>query len=213
MVINHVVLTVIFGVFVLNSVTVTGWSLGFLKFAFGASGVLGTPGPLAGLLFTLSLFVVSDGVLFVAHWLHHKTPILWEFHKVHHSAEVLTPLTVLRTHPVEILINALVASAALGGMNAIFLYLHTSAVAGMTVIGANVFGFLFYLIGYHLRHSHIWIMFPKYIRNHISSPALHHIHHSKKPEHQQASANAPTWQMPAFYPTAIRECMNTRKST
>src|ERR1039458_8498353 len=35
--------------------------------------------------------------------LFHAIPALWEFHKVHHSAEVLTPLTEMRTHPVEII--------------------------------------------------------------------------------------------------------------
>src|SRR4029453_5732873 len=34
------------------------------------------------------------------HWLSHKVPLLWEFHKVHHNAEVLTPLTNFRVHPV-----------------------------------------------------------------------------------------------------------------
>ena len=35
--------------------------------------------------------------------LFHKIPALWEFHKVHHSAEVMTTLTELRQHPVEII--------------------------------------------------------------------------------------------------------------
>jgi len=28
-------------------------------------------------------------------------PFLWEFHKVHHSANVLTPITAFRVHPVD----------------------------------------------------------------------------------------------------------------
>ena len=28
-----------------------------------------------------------------AHYLQHRVPILWELHKVHHSAEVMTPIT------------------------------------------------------------------------------------------------------------------------
>ena len=38
-----------------------------------------------------------------AHYAFHKIPALWEFHKVHHSAEVMTTLTELRQHPVEII--------------------------------------------------------------------------------------------------------------
>ena len=37
------------------------------------------------------------------HYLFHKVPAMWEFHKVHHSAEVMTTLTELRQHPVEII--------------------------------------------------------------------------------------------------------------
>jgi hypothetical protein len=36
-----------------------------------------------------------------AHYCFHKVPALGEFHKVHHSAEVMTGLTELRQHPVE----------------------------------------------------------------------------------------------------------------
>ena len=39
-----------------------------------------------------------------AHYGFHKVPALWEFHKVHHSAEVMTTLTELRQHPVEIIV-------------------------------------------------------------------------------------------------------------
>jgi sterol desaturase/sphingolipid hydroxylase (fatty acid hydroxylase superfamily) len=31
----------------------------------------------------------------------HRIPVLWEFHKVHHSAEVLTPISLYRAHPVD----------------------------------------------------------------------------------------------------------------
>ena len=41
----------------------------------------------------------------------------------------------------------------------------------------------FFLAGYHLRHSHVWLPFPKYIRDVISSPAVRQIHHSDQPRH------------------------------
>ena len=40
----------------------------------------------------------------------HKWPILWALHKVHHSATVLTPMTVFRTHPLEGIIFSLRSS-------------------------------------------------------------------------------------------------------
>jgi len=48
------------------------------------------------------------------HWLSHKVPLLGEFHKVHHNAKVLTPLTNFRVHPVctWVFTNILAVSAA-----------------------------------------------------------------------------------------------------
>lgn len=41
---------------------------------------------------------------FLRYWLHyagHRVPFLWQFHKVHHSAEYLDATTGLRMHPVD----------------------------------------------------------------------------------------------------------------
>jgi sterol desaturase/sphingolipid hydroxylase (fatty acid hydroxylase superfamily) len=182
-VVNHILHVLILGGVIANTVTVTEGALALLRLVLGDTGGGTEAGPLASLAFTVCTLVAFDGGLFVAHWLQHKLPVLWEFHKVHHSAEVLTPITVLRMHPVDIILNALTTAVLLGAANGVFLYLYAGAVAEMTVIGANVLSFLFFLGGYHLRHSHVWILFPRGLREHISSPALHHIHHSKDPRH------------------------------
>ena len=52
-------------------------------------------------LFTISYFVLDDLTKFITHALMHKIPLLWEIHKTHHSARVLTPMTIFRTHPLE----------------------------------------------------------------------------------------------------------------
>ena len=44
------------------------------------------------LAFTFVSVLASDFMFFVHHYLQHKVKFLWEFHKVHHSAEVLTPM-------------------------------------------------------------------------------------------------------------------------
>ena len=46
-----------------------------------------------------------DAALWFTHWLFHVVPELWEFHKVHHSAEVMTPITAARMHPVEEIVD------------------------------------------------------------------------------------------------------------
>ena len=40
---------------------------------------------------TAMLFLSYELGYWFNHWLSHKVPVLWEFHKVHHSATVLTP--------------------------------------------------------------------------------------------------------------------------
>ena len=53
-------------------------------------------------------FLLADFGFFFSHYLMHKIPLLWVFHEVHHSAEVLMPVTVHRVHPVEDLDRLLV---------------------------------------------------------------------------------------------------------
>jgi sterol desaturase/sphingolipid hydroxylase (fatty acid hydroxylase superfamily) len=181
--VNHLLHAGILGALIANTAVMTGSFLTVLRFILGEEGLNATPGPVASIVFTICMLLAVDGDLFLAHWLQHKIPTLWEFHKVHHSAEVLTPITVLRMHPVDIVLNALTQASLLGIANAVFLCIYRDPVAEVTVIGANALSFLFFLGGYHLRHSHVWILFPRGIRDHISSPALHHIHHSKNPKH------------------------------
>jgi len=44
-------------------------------------------GWLATTLMTIAAVVVMDFAIFSTHFLQHRVPLLWEFHKVHHSAE------------------------------------------------------------------------------------------------------------------------------
>ena len=54
--------------------------------------------------YTITFFVLLDFGHYLAHLAQHRIPLLWEFHKVHHSAEVLTPITNGRLHPVDLYI-------------------------------------------------------------------------------------------------------------
>jgi sterol desaturase/sphingolipid hydroxylase (fatty acid hydroxylase superfamily) len=134
--------------------------------------------------FGLASFLTYDLGNFVQHWLQHRVSILWEFHKVHHSAEVLTPITAVRVHPVaELFASQVLASFSAAG-NGAFLYFYGGKIAAFTVFGANILFLLHYTIGgYHLQHSHIWINFPPVIRRIFVSPAMHMIHHSRDPRH------------------------------
>jgi len=49
-------------------------------------------------------------------YLQHKLPILWQFHKVHHSGEVMHPLSNFREHPVDNFTYKLITSFCSGLM-------------------------------------------------------------------------------------------------
>jgi len=146
-----------------------------------------TPGWQAGWTargaFTVCELLAIDGGLFLAHYLQHRVPLLWEFHKTHHSAETLTPITVFRMHPVDLLFNSLLVTVLMGGVAGLFASVYSAPVSAFALNGMNIGLFLFYFAGMHLRHSHVWLTFPGWIGRHISSPALHQIHHSTDPKH------------------------------
>lgn len=126
---------------------------------------------------------VVDFVAFFLHYLQHKVPILWEFHKVHHSSEVMHPLSNYREHPIDNFTYAIGTGIAYG----LFMGLarvHLGYVPTMPqVLGLPVIFFLFNIAGYNLRHSHIWLRWPGRWSMIFPSPAHHHVHHSRHPEH------------------------------
>jgi sterol desaturase/sphingolipid hydroxylase (fatty acid hydroxylase superfamily)/creatinine amidohydrolase/Fe(II)-dependent formamide hydrolase-like protein len=124
-----------------------------------------------------------DFGLFLAHVLQHRVPTLWEFHKVHHSAQVLTPLTAYRMHPVDDLLSMSLAGALSGLVFGVFEFLRPGNAGIWTVLGLNAALFLYYATGYNLRHSHLWLSYGPWFSRVLVSPAQHQIHHSKAPEH------------------------------
>ncbi len=131
-------------------------------------------------LYTVCLFIVSD---FTRYWLHrflHTIPILWEFHKVHHSAKVLNPLTFYRVHPVENILFGFRYSLSIGLVTGVFIYFFGSKIGIYEVLGANIFVFVFSLFGSNLRHSHIPFAYFNFLEKWLISPKQHQIHHSKK---------------------------------
>ena len=132
------------------------------------------------LMYTLALFFVSD---FTRYWLHrflHTIPFLWEFHKVHHSAKVLTPITFYRVHPVENLLFGLRYSISIGFVTGVFIYFFGAMIDIYMILGVNLFLFIFSLLGSNLRHSHVPFSYGKYLEKWFISPKQHQIHHSKK---------------------------------
>lgn len=135
------------------------------------------------LVTTVTLTLAADFALFLAHWLLHRLPFLWPFHATHHSAETLTPFTGYRQHPVDTFINTAVSGTvvglAFGGLRLVF----GPETHFLGLGGQSVLILLFYLLGYHLRHTHIWVDYGPRFSRILISPAQHQIHHSVDPRH------------------------------
>jgi len=118
-----------------------------------------------------------------AHYGFHKIPALWEFHKVHHSAEVMTTLTELRQHPVEIIAFMNWIGLATGIVFGVMTYAFGPGVRPFTLLNGNILTMAFLLTYGHLRHSHMWIAFTGIAGRILQSPAHHQLHHSANPAH------------------------------
>ncbi len=132
---------------------------------------------------TLIGIAVVDFCVFFSHFLLHKIPFLWPFHEVHHSAEVLTPITVHRNHPMDDMVNGLVYGVVGGFLAATYTAISGDIVSELSILGLNVFTFGYYLTVYQLRHSHIWLSFGPIMSHIFVSPAQHQIHHSIERKH------------------------------
>ena len=140
--------------------------------------------------FTLFIFILDDLTKYIVHRLMHRIPTLWALHKVHHSAETLNPITIYRTHPLEGIIFTLRASFSQGIAISTFFFLFGNKVDLFTVLGANIFIFIFNVAGSNLRHSHIYIRYWRWLEYFLISPAQHQIHHSLEEKHYDKNFGA-----------------------
>lgn len=165
-----------------GALVASGITLG-LTHLFGAREAVGPWNPVAIVLFAMAFSMASDFGYFLFHWAAHVYPPLWAIHKLHHSAEVLSPLTAARVHPLEKPIMGVFMALTTGALMGPLLYLYAGRTGVLPALGLDVFGSLFFILGHHLHHSHIWVYFGPVISRIIMSPAQHQIHHSSLPRH------------------------------
>lgn len=149
--------------------------LGYPSFMLSATATV--------VLYTIVITIADDLGTYLIHALMHYVPFLWEFHKVHHSATVLNPVTQYRVHPVELILNNIQATATMGVVMGVFRYLSASPIDELTFIGANIFSFAFLFFGSNLRHSHVPLRYFNWLEYIFISPFQHQIHHSSDPRH------------------------------
>lgn len=141
---------------------------------------LSAPTWAVSLAYGLVLFVVWDASRYIAHRLMHRIPALWALHQVHHSAEVLSPLTLHRIHPLESALYAVRGALSTGLVAGLFFWLFRSQATALSLMGVSAFGLVLNLAFGNLRHSHVWIRFGRFERWFIS-PAQHQLHHADHP--------------------------------
>src|SRR5262249_15764342 len=155
----------------------------FLAGLFGTLSPAGIGDSASRLIATIVLFLAYELGYWTDHYLKHRIPLLWEFHKVHHTAEVLSPTTNYRMHPIDTVVfynvEAVIFGVAVGALN----YLFGKPVAVFAVDGTNVILLVFIFVTVHLQHSHVWIAATGRLGRVLLSPAHHQLHHSTDPKH------------------------------
>lgn len=134
-------------------------------------------------LYSFYLLLLWDFGASYSHYLKHKIPVLWELHKVHHSAEVLNPVTAVRRHPIEAIFGGLVVAVVSGVGIAGWALVMGDNIPHLQIFGTYAGVWLWRVFGYNLRHTHVWISYGPFWNRILISPAHHQIHHSKSPDH------------------------------
>ena len=163
--------------FWLSSTVVTFFIYEGLHTVLPAGLLVGADKMLVVTLFTVAIFIMDDFTKYLVHWSLHNISILWIFHKVHHSATHLTPFTIFRTHPVEMLLFSARSIIVRSSMIAVFIFIFGDLVDLYTVLGVNIGLFAFNIIGSNLRHSHVYLKYWDWLELWLISPAQHQIHH------------------------------------
>lgn len=111
--------------------------------------------------------LLSDLCFYAAHRVYHAVPMLWEFHRIHHSSEHLDWLAAYRVHPVDQIINSTIIA-----LPALYL--------GFSPLAVLIYG-LVYRWHSILLHSNLRVSFGALGRI-VTTPRFHHWHHANEPE-------------------------------
>ena len=169
------------GPLVVSSLLVAARVVITLRATLGSGPLGGTDPALVAGVFTVAAFVAEDLARFALHYASHRFAPLWAIHRVHHSAEVMTPFTVHRVHPLESVLNRAGGAFAVGLVAGLSGWLFDGPISGWTILGVDALGLLWNLAGGVLRHSEIPLGYPRWLEHVLISPSQHQIHHGDRP--------------------------------
>ena len=150
---------------------------------FGDAGHLAQQ-PSIGILvlFTGSMLLAYDISYYWYHNLQHRFPILWELHKVHHSAEVMVGTTKDRVHPLDDIMNRVWDGLVTGPVYGFWLFFAYDPIE-LTILGLNVYVLRNIIMMDFVRHTHLKISFGRLMNAIVLCPHYHQLHHSTNPKH------------------------------
>lgn len=110
--------------------------------------------------------MLLDGWMYVWHWLNHRVPLLWRFHRVHHSDPNMDVTTATRFHLGEHLFSATLRLVLIPllGLSLWQIVVYEMAVVAMT----------------HFHHANITVgRADRWLRCLVVTPDMHKVHHSR----------------------------------
>jgi sterol desaturase/sphingolipid hydroxylase (fatty acid hydroxylase superfamily) len=138
---------------------------------------------LSPVLLAFLLWLPTDFANYWVHRFYHRWDVIWPLHAVHHSAEVMTPVTTYRQHPLGMVLTTLVQSAIVGLIQGVLLGSLGPGTEVAMIAGINAFFVLANAGLAALHHSHVWLSYGPLVERILISPAQHQIHHSQDPAH------------------------------
>ena len=180
--VNSMVYPLVAGPALLTGAMIAGGLHGALRPLLGAPQGFADAGWAMTAGYTVLFFVAYDFGRFVAHSALHDLPFLWEFHKPHHSAEVLTPFTAFRAHPVDLAVMAWGSAITTGLVTWAFQWLGGPTISAYQFLGMHVLLWGFNLLG-NLKHWQVPISYGRVLDRWLISPAHHQLHHSAEARH------------------------------
>jgi sterol desaturase/sphingolipid hydroxylase (fatty acid hydroxylase superfamily) len=180
---NTFVYGLAFGWAVLSYQFLSNAIIGAMVSAFGPVPPPALPEFAVRAIITVILFLAYELGYWFNHYISHRIPFLWEFHKVHHSATVLTPVTSVRVHPVYAMIFANILAISTAIANGFSNYVFGDTSYQYALSDTNIILVLFIHTYVHLQHTHLWIPLRGLLGHVVMSPAHHQVHHSTNPAH------------------------------
>ena len=114
----------------------------------------------------LAAVVLLDFAIYLQHVLFHAVPLLWRFHRVHHSDRDFDVTTGVRFHPVEVLLSVIYKMAVV-------------AVLGLPPVAVLVFEVILNATSL-FNHGNVFLPIgvDRVLRWFLVTPDMHRVHHS-----------------------------------